>query len=112
MGRLASATNYESLALKFSPTGVQQWARRYSFDQRGDIADSADLDNAGNLLVSGTSTGFNGGSMQDTFTIEYSPTGAVLWTAPIQQNFNTQTDQLGFNGRPRRQRLRSRHRLP
>lgn len=81
---------YESVAIKFSPAGVQQWAQRYSFDRRGDIANSAALDRSGNFLVSGTSTGYNGGSMQDTFTIKYSPAGTVLWAAPIKQTFNVQ----------------------
>lgn len=81
---------YESVALKFSPTGVQQWARRYSFDQRGDIAWSGALDPEGNFLVSGGSTGYNGGSMKDTFTIKYTPGGAVAWIAPIKERFNVQ----------------------
>ncbi|MBA3264943.1 MAG: SBBP repeat-containing protein [Nocardioidaceae bacterium] len=89
-GEIGVRYYYESLALKFNPDGAQQWARRYSFEERGDIADSADLDAAGNFVVSGTSTGYNGGSMQDTFTIKYSPDGAVLWTAPNKQTFDTQ----------------------
>lgn len=78
------------MAIKFSPAGAQQWAQRYSFDARGDIAVSGGLDRAGNFLVSGGSSGYNGGSMQDTFTIKYGPTGAVLWTAPIKAAFNVQ----------------------
>jgi len=45
-GEIGVQYYYESVAIKFSPTGVQQWAQRYSFGQRGDIADSAALDAA------------------------------------------------------------------
>jgi hypothetical protein len=76
------AGNQDYLTLKYSSNGVPMWLRHYNGTGNGnDGAIAIVLDAAGNIIVTGLSTGTSGlGNFFDCVTIKYSPEGAVLWT--------------------------------
>ena len=64
--------------IKYNASGVQQWVRRYSSGgYYDDGAMDMALDSAGNVIVTGFSTG--PGSAFDFLTIKYSPNGTKKW---------------------------------
>ncbi len=64
--------------VKYSPLGVQLWAKRYDGPGHGDdTAKAVAVDGAGNVFVLGESKGAGTGS--DLTTIKYSPNGNRLW---------------------------------
>lgn len=73
-----SGTLSDYATIKYIATGDTAWVRRY--DGPGDSADEASdlvIDNAGNIYVTGGSTGI--GSGLDYATIKYSPAGDTAW---------------------------------
>lgn len=74
-----NVTFYEEYAtVKYSPSGVQQWASRYNGPGNGsDIANSVKVDASGNVYVTGQSEGT--GSNADYATIKYNSSGDSLW---------------------------------
>jgi len=77
------------LLIKYAPTGEQLWVARYNGPaDAGDWANAISLDSAGNICITGTSTGQNSGT--DFATIKYAPTGEQLWVARYngEGNFN------------------------
>lgn len=77
-------TEEDYLLLKYDPSGNLMWERRY--DGPGDESYSPDdspiamvVDAAGNVLVTGYSTG--AGSEYDYATLKYDSYGNLLWTA-------------------------------
>jgi uncharacterized delta-60 repeat protein len=75
-----SGTREDYLTLKYGPSGAEQWAARYNGP--GDSTDEAaavGVDAAGNVYVTGASTGL--GTMEDYATVKYNPSGAEEWVA-------------------------------
>ena len=73
-------SNYKEYAtVKYSPAGVQLWAKRYHGAINGDSSALAlAVDKSGNVYVTGTSYG--GQSTGDDYaTVKYSSTGTQLW---------------------------------
>jgi hypothetical protein len=69
---------FDFLTIKYSPTGVRKWVKRYDGPGNGgDIARAVDVDSAGNVYVTGPSRG--DGTDWDYCTIKYGPSGARLW---------------------------------
>ncbi|MGW1617126.1 hypothetical protein ACWCQZ_48880 [Streptomyces sp. NPDC002285] len=69
--------NHDALVVKLSPTGQEQWARRYDngdFDQGRKIA----VDQTGAVYIGGSSTGSSGGN--DWLTQRYGADGTLQWT--------------------------------
>jgi hypothetical protein len=71
-------TDDDYTTVKYSPTGEQLWASRYSGPDSGiDHSNAIAVDGAGNVYVTGFSEG--AGTGRDYATIKYSPTGQELW---------------------------------
>jgi uncharacterized delta-60 repeat protein len=72
-----SENSSDYLTVKYNPSGVQQWAARYSslYDYAIDLA----VDASGKVYVTGYSYGL--GTYYDYATIKYSPRGVRQWVA-------------------------------
>jgi uncharacterized delta-60 repeat protein len=69
---------HDMTTIKYSPDGDSLWVRRYNGTANdNDYAYWLDLDNEGNIYVTGQSV--ETGSDNDITTIKYSPDGDVLW---------------------------------
>lgn len=77
-GQSLSATNYDYATVKYNSSGQQQWASRYNGPQNSiDNAAVVRVDGAGNVYVTGSSTG--SGSGLDYATIKYNSAGQEQW---------------------------------
>ena len=69
---------YDYLTVKYSPSGVLEWARSYDGPAHtGDYSYAMALDGEGNVLVTGGSDSL--GTNSDYLTIKYSSGGSELW---------------------------------
>ena len=74
--------------IKYNPAGVQQWVMHYNPNGLADAPNSITLDNQGNVIVAGTSTG-TGPVLGDYITIKYDNNGNQQWASRYNfQNFN------------------------
>jgi len=72
-------TGDDYTAIKYDPSGQQQWVKRYNGPGNGyDVAQALTVDAAGNAYVTGYRTGVNG--LGDCATIKFNPNGGRLWT--------------------------------
>jgi len=70
--------DHDYLTIKYSPQGESLWIRTYQGTGGGnDIATDIELDQSGNVFVTGYSPGM--GTNNDYVTIKYSPVGESLW---------------------------------
>jgi hypothetical protein len=78
-GAQHNGANYDYLVSKYTAQGVLIWQQTYNGTGNGDDIPSAiTLDNAGNVYVTGASSGTN--SLSDFATIKYSNNGTQLWS--------------------------------
>ena len=70
-------TSFDYYVGCFDTTGNRLWQQTYDGARRVDIASAACLDSAGNIVVTGQSTG--AASSFDIATVKYSPSGEQLW---------------------------------
>ncbi len=74
-----SVTFRDYTTIKYSDTGVLQWAVRYNGPIGGvDEASSLAVDDSGNVYVTGTSQGI-GSQQTDISTVKYNSSGIQLW---------------------------------
>lgn len=79
-GESISGTNYDYATIKYNSSGQQQWAARYNGPQSSiDNAAVVRVDAAGNVYVTGSSTG--SGSGLDYLTLKYNSAGQEQWAA-------------------------------
>ena len=79
---LGLGTGLDFATIKYNSSGVQQWTKRYNGPANGeDIAYAITVDSAGNVYVTGSSSG--GGSGLDYATVKYSSSGTQLWVAAL-----------------------------
>lgn len=75
-----NGTEFDFATIKYNSAGVQQWVSRYNGPGDGfDFAKSIKVDNAGNVYVTGESTGDGTGG--DYATIKYNSNGIVQWVS-------------------------------
>lgn len=76
-------TQQDYATIKYNPDGAQQWIARYTGPVNGeDTAWSLDVDQDGNVYVTGQSWGGNywqAGTSFDCATVKYDASGAELW---------------------------------
>jgi uncharacterized delta-60 repeat protein len=72
-----SINQSDYVTVKYNPSGVEQWAARYT--NGDDFAYALAVDAAGNVYVTGESVGSGTGS--DYATIKYGPRGRRYWVA-------------------------------
>lgn len=80
-GKSWSGSSFDYVTIKYDSNGVRQWLARYNGS--GDDYDEATavaVDNAGNVYVTGTSTGI--GTSTDYVTIKYNSAGVQQWAIP------------------------------
>lgn len=74
-----SGTGQDYVVLAFSSNGIPLWTNRYDGPANNtDTTQELTLDSAGNVIVTGQSTGVSSGT--DFATVAYSPDGTGLWT--------------------------------
>jgi uncharacterized delta-60 repeat protein len=73
-----SGTWDDFVTIKYSSSGAQIWARRYSSGAYNDEAVDIAIDPDGNVIVTGVSAAKDSGN--DYFTIKYRPGGTTEWT--------------------------------
>jgi hypothetical protein len=75
----SSRASSDYVTIAYSSAGIPLWTNRYNGPANGgDKAVAVAVDDAGNVVVTGVSTGT--GSFYDYATIAYSGTGVPLWT--------------------------------
>jgi uncharacterized delta-60 repeat protein len=80
----ADFTNPDYVLLKYDPQGNEEWVRRYDGPSSSDdILKKMILDTAGNIYLTGTSTGSNG--ISDIITLKYDSAGNLRWNARVHE---------------------------
>jgi len=67
--QIGSTTRNDFITIKYNPAGDTQWTARYNYCDSFEIACAMDIDNSGNVYVTGRSTGL--GTYYDCATIKY-----------------------------------------
>lgn len=88
---IANATgtngNYDVLLLKYSSSGVLQWNRQYGASNVGELAQSIELNNAGEIVVIGFGVILDGGGQytndSDPFLLKYNTDGTLIYDTTI-----------------------------
>jgi len=96
-GKISRVLNYPDFALiKYKPNGDTLWAKFYvsPVNYGGELKDMA-LDNSGNIIVTGNSTGTN---YDDYATIKYDSDGNVIWAKRIDKGDVDQALKLVIDG--------------
>jgi type IX secretion system substrate protein/beta-propeller repeat-containing protein len=74
-----TTTQTDFTTIKYNSVGIQQWVARYNGSGNGeDRAFGIAVDRVGNAYVTGFVT--RGGTDKDIYTIQYSPSGSLLWS--------------------------------
>ena len=90
-----SGTGYDFATIKYDSNGQKQWVARYNGPANlDDFAKAAVVDGAGNVYVTGSSTG--AGSGLDCVTIKYDFTGQQQWAARYNGPANLNDDCVGI----------------
>jgi Beta-propeller repeat len=84
---VGNGTSYDYATIKYDNTGTQLWLARYNGSGNGeDLASSLAVDSAGNVYVTGWSTGSN--NDVGYTTIKYDNNGNQLWVALYKSSGN------------------------
>ncbi|MBN8584208.1 MAG: T9SS type A sorting domain-containing protein [Ignavibacteria bacterium] len=90
---LSSGVDY--VTIKYNSSGVQQWLARYTSPGASqDIPEGLNIDNAGNVYVTGR-TRINS-SYNDFATVKYNSSGAEQWVA-VYNNNGVDRDDYGYD---------------
>ena len=89
---MGSGTGHDYATIKYNSAGVEQWVRRY--DGPGHLNDrvtALDIDNAGNVYVTGST--LNEVTGYDYTTIKYDPLGNEQWVSHYHHESGFSTDE-------------------
>jgi len=76
------ASSYDYATIKYNSAGVQKWVKRYDgTGHLGDFATALDIDQSGNIYVTGKSVGTASVNDSNFATIKYNPNGDEMWVA-------------------------------
>ncbi len=75
----SAATSFDMLLLKYSSSGVFQWARQHDRAGANDAAYDMSVDSAGNIVLVGYSYEARGAPFPDMTTVKYSASGDPGW---------------------------------
>ena len=77
---IGNSTQYDYYTIKYDSEGNEVWAHRYNElpDSSSDKATGLDIDQSGNVYVTGTSTDRE--LNNDIVTVKYNSAGDILWT--------------------------------
>jgi hypothetical protein len=82
-----NGTNIDTALIKYSSSGVEQWARFFDGTANSsDFGRSLAFDPSGNVLLGGTSTGST--TLGDLMVLCYSPSGALQWQTIVDGGAN------------------------
>lgn len=91
-----NGTGNDYVTLKYNSIGSLQWFRRYNGPGNGDDqANGIMVDNAGNVFITGSSTGI--GTGLDYATIKYNTLGDSLWVKRHNGTANTNDEALSLD---------------
>jgi len=91
--------NYDYATVKYNSKGVEQWVARYNgTGNAGDYPKAIDVDNAGNVYVTGNSYGV--GTLYDWATVKYNANGVEQWVIRSNgyNNGNDAASDLAVDG--------------
>ena len=82
-------SDYDYLTIKYNESGIEQWVRRYNGTGNGyDKATAMVIDDSGNVIVTGYSSGIGISNYYDFATIKYSPNGDIRWVERYNSSSN------------------------
>ncbi len=83
-----NTASFDYVTLKYNSNGDQQWTKIFNSGLVGvdDKATSIDIDQTGNIYVTGTT--ISGGSDVDYGTVKYSPSGDELWSVLYESSLS------------------------
>ncbi|HXH17795.1 MAG TPA: SBBP repeat-containing protein [Chitinophagales bacterium] len=90
---------YDYVTLKYNSSGSQQWVKKYNgTGNSNDEAEALDVDDAGNVYVTGTS--MSAASNEDIVTVKYDATGNEQWVKTYNGSANADdaADDLAVAG--------------
>ena len=83
-------TSSDITIIKYSPSGTEEWVTRYNYPtNESDNVSSADIDNAGNIYVTGFITDIN--ASPHIALLKFDPDGAFLWIRTFDSTAYTQS---------------------
>jgi len=86
-----SGTGKDYVTLKYSVSGVQQWASRFNGPANSnDYSKAVFIDHSGNSFVTGNAA--VSGSSPDIYTVKYNSSGVQQWVAAFNGNGNDSDD--------------------
>ncbi|HMQ67705.1 MAG TPA: T9SS type A sorting domain-containing protein [Ignavibacteria bacterium] len=75
-------TIFDYTTIKYDNQGNEQWVRRFNGTANSsDIPSDMDIDNQGNLIITGVTNSDVNGNQSDYATLKYDPSGNLLWTS-------------------------------
>ncbi|MCB0727351.1 MAG: T9SS type A sorting domain-containing protein [Ignavibacteriae bacterium] len=75
-------TIYDYTTIKYDNQGNEQWVRRFNGTANSsDIPSDMDIDNQGNVIITGVTNSDVNGFQSDYATLKYDPSGNLLWTS-------------------------------
>lgn len=91
-----SGISKEFVTLKFNSSGVQQWVRYYSDNNKlDDISNDVVVDNSGNVYITGYS--YNYPTTRDIVTIKYNTNGIQQWIKKYDGGGDDYTNKLALD---------------
>lgn len=90
-----SGTNYDFVLLKYNPSGVNQWTKRWNGVTNGaDYLKKINVASDGNIVVTGYS--FKSSTLNDFATLKYNSSGDLIWMIQYNSSFNNDDQAINL----------------